>query len=316
MPYISKQFIDSIQEESDVLDVIKRFVDLKKSGSNYKGYSPFTQEKTPSFMVSPAKQIWKCFSSGKGGNNAVSFLMEKGMSFTESIEWLANIYAKDIVYDDSKEAKAYMEKISKQEDLRPLLKATIKKYINAFKKLPENHLAKKEVIEKRKYTKEVVDTYQIGFAPGNKFIYTLLSEKGLTTPGTDLGLISKGNDFYYNRVTYTVFDSNGAPVGISGRDLSKDTKVKWLNSRDTILYDKSKIWYGLNLAKMEIRNKSKAYVVEGYNDVISFQINGLLNTVAPCGTSIHDNQITELKKYTDTVVFAMDGDKAGRSSTL
>ncbi|EKF56217.1 hypothetical protein I215_01803 [Galbibacter marinus] len=316
MPYISKKFIESIQEESDVLDVIKKFVELKKSGANYKGSSPFTAEKTPSFMVSPAKQIWKCFSSGKGGNNAVSFLMETGMSFTESIEWLANTYAKDIVYDDSKEAKAYMEKVSKQEDLRPLLKATIKKYTESFKKLPKSHPAKKEVFEKRKYTEEVVDTYQIGFSPGNKFIYEILSEKGLTASGTDLGLISKGNDFYYNRVTYTVFDKNGAPVGISGRDLSEDSKVKWLNSRDTILYDKSKIWYGLNLAKFEIRNKGKVYVVEGYNDVISFHINGLLNTVAPCGTSIHDNQIAELKKYSDTVVFAMDGDKAGRSSTL
>src|SRR5690606_16863099 len=155
--------------------------------------------------------------------------------------WLANIYAKDIVYDDSKEAKAYMEKVSKQEDLRPVLKATIKKYIEAFGKLPKSHLAKKEVFENRKYNDEVVETYQIGFASGNKFIYALLSEKGLTTAGTDLGLIPKGNDFNYNRVTYTVYDNNGAPVVISGRDLSKDNKINWLNSRDTTLNDKTKI---------------------------------------------------------------------------
>ncbi len=316
MPYISKEFIDLIQDQADLVEVISGFVELKKTGSNFQGLSPFSDESTPSFMVSPSKQIWKDFSTGKGGNNAVSFLMEKGLSYPEAIEYLANKYNKEIVYDDTKESKAYAEKAQKQTALRPLLKATINQYLKQFAALGEDHPAKQEVFVKRQYNQEVVDTYQIGFAPGNKFLYNIFSEKGCISQGEELGLISKNNDFYYNRVTYTVFDKNGEPIGISGRDLATPTKVKWVNSKESILYDKSHVWYGLHIAKNSIRQTGKAYIVEGYNDVIGFQINGLTNTIAPCGTSIADGQISELKKYADSVVFAMDGDAAGKRSVI
>ncbi|UOB16607.1 DNA primase [Abyssalbus ytuae] len=318
MPFISKYFIDKLLDESNILDIIKDFVDLKKSGTNWQGLSPFTKEQTPSFMVSESKQIWKDFSTSKGGNNAISFLMEKGKTFVEAIEYIAGKYGKEIEYEDTKESKAYQEKITKQNDLRPILKATINQYLNKFTELPENHPAKEEVYGKRKYNQDIVDTYQIGYAPGSNFIYNILKEQGLFNDGKQIGIVSDKHDFFNHRVTYTIFDNNGNPVGMAGRDLSGDNKpkIKWLNSKESVLYDKSKVWYGLHLAKEKILQTSRAYVVEGYNDVIAWQTNDIENTVAPCGTSITYGQIKLLKKYADTVVFCMDPDSSGEKSVL
>src|SRR5690606_11478454 len=294
---------------------IKDFVALKKEGANYKGLSPFTEERTPSFVVSPAKQIWKDFSSSKGGNNAISFLMEKGYSFPEAIEYLAKKQGKSIEYDDTKEAKAYQEKLAKINNLRPILKRAIATYQNEFTQLSDNHPAQQEVA-RRGYDPEIIDTYQIGYTPCNKFLYDKLKENGLVGNGEAIGLLSKNNDFYFNRVTYTIFDANGDPISIAGRDLQPDSKLKWINGRTTDLYQKEYVWYGLHIAKAEMRQTGTAYVMEGYNDVIAFQTNDILNAVAPCGTSIHDNQIMVLRKYADIVYFAMDDDKAGRASVL
>jgi len=318
--YISKSFIDRLLDDTKLEEVIQDFVALKKEGANFKGKSPFVDERTPSFVVSPVKQIWKCFSSSKGGNNAISFLMEQGKSYPEAIEYLANRQGKTIEYEDTKEAKAYQEKLVKINELRPVLKRGIATYMAEFKKLPDNHPAKHEVFNHRQYNQDIIDTYQIGFAPGNKFIYNKLKENGLVKAGEDVSLISTkqgvSNDFYYNRVTYTIFDANGEAISIAGRDLQSDTNLKWLNGKTTTLYSKEFTWYGLHIAKAEIRSTGTAYIMEGYNDVIAFQTHGIRNTVAPCGTSIHINQIRTLKKYANVAVFFMDPDKAGKTSTL
>ena len=320
MPYISKPFIDRLQDDCKLEEIIADFVELKKEGANWKGKSPFVDERTASFIVSPVKQIWKCFSSGKGGNNAISFLIENGKSYPEAIEYLANRQGKTIEYDDTKEAKIYQEKLVKINGIRPVLKRGIATYQAEFKKLPDNHPAKQEVFNHRQYTQDIIDTYQIGFAPGNKFIYNKLKENALVKDGEDVSLISTkqgvSNDFYYNRVTYTIFDANGEPISIAGRDLQPDTKLKWLNGKTTTLYSKEFTWYGLHIAKAEIRTTDTAYIMEGYNDVIAFQTHGITNAVAPCGTSIHINQIRTLKKYASVAVFFMDPDNAGKAATL
>lgn len=316
MPHISKNFIETLLDNTRLEEVIKDFVELKKEGANFKGLSPFTNEKTGSFVVSPVKQIWKCFSSGKGGNNAISFLMDNGMSYPEAIEYLAKKQGKELEYDDTKEAKAYQEKLIKINGLRPVLKRVIATYLKEFETLTETHPAKLEVFKKRQYTQDIIDTYQIGFAPGNKFIYNKLKEYALVKTGEEVSVINNDNDFYYNRVTYTIFDANGEPISIAGRDLTHPTKLKWKNGKTTTLYSKEYVWYGLHIAKPEIRRTNIAYIMEGYNDVIAFQTHGILNAVAPCGTSIHDNQILALKKYADIVYFAMDDDKAGKASVL
>lgn len=315
MPHIAKDFIDRIQDDVSLEAVIRDFVELKKAGANLTGLSPFVDEKTPSFMVSPSKQIWKCFSSGKGGNSAISFLMEKGFTYPDAIHYIAKKLGRDVQYDDTDEAKAYAETVKKKEALRPLLKAAIKQYQQQYAQLSDDHPAKKEVA-RRGYDQEVVDTYQIGFAPGNYFIYNILKEKGLVEDGKKINLITdKNKDFYFDRVTYTVFDANGNPISMVGRSLNPDDKkYKWLNSSNTELYEKDNTWYGLHLAKTHMRQTGKAYVVEGYNDVIAFQRYGLLNTVAGCGTNITDSQIRALKRYADIVELCMDGDAAGRKA--
>lgn len=315
MPYIAKPFIDSLLDDCQIETIIQDFVALKKAGANLQGLSPFVDEKTPSFTISPSKQVWKCFSSGKGGNNAISFLIEKGFTYPDAIKYIADKLGKTIQYDDSEEAKAYQEKVLKQEALRPILKASIKKYQEEFAKLPNTHPAKIEVA-RRGYNQEIIDAYQIGFAPGNKFLYNLLKEKALVDAGKKLSILNEAgdNDFYYNRVTYTIFDKNGEPIGLAGRDLNDPPKVKWINPKDTELYKKDITWYGLHLAKAHMRLTNTAYIVEGYNDVIAFQSYNLLNTVAGCGTNITDNQIKVLKQYADIVVLCMDGDAAGQKA--
>ena len=316
MPYIAEHFIEKILDDCQLEKIIGDFVELKKAGANLQGESPFVEEQTPSFIVSPVKQIWKCFSSGKGGNNAISFLMAKDMSYPEALDYIAKKQGRSIEYQDTKQAKAYQEKQVKIQGLRPVLNRAIATYKKELEGLAEDHPAKIEVFFKRQYNQEIVDTYGIGYAPGNKFLYDKLKQAAVVKQGEDVSLLNGTNDFYYNRVTYTIYDKNGEAVGIAGRELKDPPKVKWLNSRSTTLYAKDYTWYGLHIAKAEIRKTNAVYVVEGYNDVIGFQTNGLLNTIAPCGTSIHDNQINELTKYAETVYFAMDGDKAGKKSAL
>jgi DNA primase catalytic core len=316
MPYISQAFIEKLLDETQLEDIIKDFVDLKREGANLKGLSPFAEERTPSFIVSPSKQLWKDFSTNKGGNNAISFLMAKDYSFVDAITYIAQKQGLAVQYEDSKEAKAYQEKLVKITALRPTLKRAIATYQNVFSKLPEDHPAKQEVFNKRQYNQDVIDTYQIGYAPGRSFLYNKLKENALIEDGKATSLLTGTKDFYNDRVTYTIFNANGEPISIAGRELKPDPKIKWLNGRTTELYKKEYTWYGLHIAKQEIRKTNVAYIMEGYNDVIAFQTKGLLNAVAPCGTSIHDNQIKVIKKYADIVYLCMDDDKAGRKSAL
>lgn len=322
MPFIKKETIEKVFESADLVEVIGDYVELKKSGAQYKGKSPFTDEKSGSFMVSVAKGIWKDFSSGKGGNNAVSFLMElpNALTYPEVIEQLANKYGIPIEYEDSAQAKAYQEKVEKREALRPLLEAAIQRYEDAFEKLPADHPAKKEVFEKRGYSQEIVDAYRIGYAPGKKFLFDLCKENGRVKDAQELGLISETNDKWYDRVIYPLIEQKGSkqfPVGIAGRRLSEDKKyAKWMNSSDSDLYKKDSFWYGLDKAREEIARTNTAWLTEGYNDVIAWQTHGLLNTIASCGTAISENQMKLLRKLCEHAVFCMDQDAAGIKAML
>jgi len=321
MPFIKPEIVDKIFETSDMVEVIKDFVDLKKSGATLKGLSPFGDEKSGSFMVSPAKGIWKCFSSGIGGNNAVSFLKAKeGLTYIQAIEWLARKYSIELEYEDSEWAKEYQKKEEKRDELRPLLESVIRKYEEAFQKLPKNHPAKIEVFQKRQYTQEIVEDYRIGYAPGRKFIYEKCVENGRKQDAMDLGLINEKNDKWYDRVIYPLIDRKGTSlvsVGLAGRRLSEDTKyAKWLNSSESELYHKEVFWYGMDKAREDIARKGEAWLVEGYNDVIAWQTNGILNTVASCGTAIAKKQMRQLKKLCSKIVFCFDSDGPGKKAML
>lgn len=319
MAYIKQIFIESLLDRAHIDEVIGKFIDLKRAGANFKAKSPFSEDKTASLMVSPVKNIWKDFSTGKGGTT-VSFVMEhKKCSYPEAIEIIAGIYNEPVQYEAVEFSEKKKEVLEKKEELRNVLKAVHEIYQNQFKSLPNNHKAKIEVLEKRKYTEDTIIEWGIGFAPDN-LLYDKFSKSGKVYQGEALGLIANQWDKYSNRVVYPIHDGNGLIIGLAGRDVSgKTNTAKWINppvNSDNLLYNKSKVWYGLHKAKYHIRKHQEVFICEGYNDVIAWHLYGLENTVAPCGTAITEQQINELKKLCSKAVFCMDPDKAGKAAVI
>lgn len=323
MGYIKKEFVEKILDLAILEEVISDFVSLKKEGANLKGLSPFSNEKTPSFVVSPSKNIWKDFSSGKGGN-VLSFLTEKGYSFVQAIEYLAGKYGETVEYEKPELAEKKKVETTKKEELRKTLQATHNAYIKEYNNLPATHTARTEIEEKRRYTQEDILEWGIGFAPEN-FLYDKLYNSGKVDNGYSLGLIKKGNnnnkyDVYTNRVTYPLHDEFGQLIGLAGRKLSSNQKyAKWINptvNEHNLLYKKSKVLFGIHKAKQAIRQQNECFLVEGYNDVIAFHKHEVPNTVAPCGTAITPNHLSILKRLCEKIVFCMDPDDAGTRAVL
>jgi DNA primase catalytic core len=324
MSYIKQSFIEKLLDAAHIDVVIGKYVELKRAGANLKGKTPFGDERTGSFIVSPVKNIWKDFSTGKGGN-LVSFVMEKeSCTYPEAIKIIAGHVNMQVEYEELQLSEQQKERLEKKEQLRKTLESVWTLYQTEFKNLPEDHPAKIEVYQKRQYNSENVLDWGIGFAPEN-FLYDKLERSGKLEDGKALGLVDKserGNkyDKYSNRVVYPIHDVNGLLIGLAGRDITDNKKTgKWINPNvndKNILYNKSKVLYGLHKAKAFIRKRQEVFIVEGYNDVIGFHEYGLENTVAPCGTAITDEQINLLKKFTSKVVLCMDPDKAGMNSVL
>ncbi|MCH8491385.1 MAG: DNA primase [Oceanicaulis sp.] len=316
MSYIKTECADKIRESADIVKVVGRFVELKKVGANYKASSPFATDKTPSFIVSPAKQIFKCFSSGLGGD-AFKFVMEhQRVNFPEALKIVGEIMAVPIEYENAEWAQKKAEETTKKDALREILTTAHKLYQKELQKLPDDHPAKLE-IQRRGYGKDEVIEYGIGYAPGGPFLFDRLAKASKTREGRKLGLIGEKADKFWDRVIYPIHDRNGLLVGFAGRDVSgKKDSAKWINPIESEMYLKDKIWYGMHLARNAIDRTWKAYLVEGYNDVIAFQSNGVMNTVAGCGTAITENQMLALKKLTSHVVLALDPDNAGIKSAL
>lgn len=317
MGLIKQSFIDSLYDSVDIVEVVaSQCSDLKKRGKTWFCNSPFSDEKTPSFAVDAAKQRFKCFSTGKGGN-VVTFVMEtKGKTFPEAIQWLADFKNLPVEYENAEWAKKALEVKNKKEELRPILKAAWSKFQEALWSLPPNHPAHLE-LKKRGYDPETAKDWGIGFAPGKDFIYSKVYEIGKTKEAREIGLIGDSQDKFWNRLIYPIHDKNDLLVGFAGRDLSgRANSAKWINPSDSVIYSKDKILFGFSRAAAAIQKRNEVYLVEGYNDVIAWQRFGLENTVASCGTAITDSQISILKKLTSKVCFTMDGDAAGVTSVL
>lgn len=316
MGYINKEFTERMIELAKIEDVIGDFVKLERNGSNFKGLSPFGKEKTPSFVVSPVKQIFKDFHSGKGGN-VISFLMEKDppMSYPEAVEYIAKKYNETVDYDTSNTSAAYLEKQKKKEEIRPILKLVHEKYIAQYKILKENHPARFEVEDKRKYDIDTIIEWGIGFAPQN-FLYDILKNSGRVQEGKELGLLinSPNNvyDKYSDRVIYPIHNHNGLLIGFAGRDITgRAKKAKWINPEGNILYQKSEVLYAMHKAKAQIKKRDEAWVVEGYNDAIAWHNHDMENTVSASGTALSDIHITAIKKLCSRIVLCFDPDEAG-----
>ncbi len=314
---IPKQTIDEIFQAARVEEVIGEFVHLKKSGSSYKAKSPFVDEKTPSFMVSPAKQIWKCFSSGKGGN-VVSFIMEhEHFSYVEALRWLANKYQIEIKEDREQTAEEIAE-ISIRENLSVINEFAKNHFADNIINHEQGRAIGMSYFKERGFREDIITKFQLGYCLDESEGFTKRAlEKGYKLEYLEKAGLTKTKDgrhfdFFRGRVMFPIHSVAGKVLGFGGRTLKTEKSVaKYFNSPETELYNKSKILYGLYFAKNSIIKTDRCFLVEGYTDVISLHQSGLENVVASSGTSLTIDQIKLIKRYTDNITILYDGDAAG-----
>lgn len=318
---IKKETIDAIFEAARVEEVIGDFVQLKKSGSNYKGLSPFVNEKTPSFMVSPAKQIWKDFSSGKGGN-AISFIMEhEHFTYPEALRYLANKYQIEI--EETEQSDEEKQALNERESLFVVSEFAKKYFHNILLKTDEGLAIGHSYFKERGFTDETIKTFQLGYSPdqwdaftkealGKGYKLEFLEKTGLTIVKDD-----KKFDRFKGRVMFPIQSMSGRVLGFGGRILTTDKKAaKYLNSPESDIYYKSKVLYGIFHAKQEIASKDNCYLVEGYTDVIQMHQAGIKNVVASSGTALTPDQIRLINRLTKNITVLFDGDAAGMRASL
>ena len=318
---ISRSTIDQVFETARVEEVIGEFVQLKKAGSNFKGLSPFTDEKSPSFMVSPVKQIWKDFSTGKGGN-AVSFLMEhEHYSYPEAIKFLAKKY--NIEIEETVQSDQEKEQMNERESMF-LVSNFAKEY---FHDILLNSTQGKAIglsyFKERGFNENSIKKFDLGYCLDNwdSFTNEALKKgydiKYLASTGVTIVREKKQFDRFKGRVMFPIHSMSGRILGFGGRTLSSDKKTaKYVNSPESDIYHKSKILYGIYQAKKEIAKQDNCYLVEGYTDVISFYQSGIENVVASSGTALTSDQIRLVHRLTKNITVLFDGDAAGIRASL
>jgi DNA primase len=320
---ISKATIDTVFETARVEEVIGDFVQLKRAGSNFKGLSPFSDERSPSFMVSPVKQIWKDFSSGKGGN-AVAFLMEhEHFTYPEAIRYLAKKYNIEIEEtEQTQEEKA-------NTDVRESMYLVSEFAKNYFHDILTNSEEGKAIgysyFKERGFTNETIKKFALGYSPeqwdafskealGKGYKLEFLESTGLTIAKEDSDRLI---DRFRGRVMFPIQSMSGRILGFGGRILGNDKKAaKYLNSPESDIYHKSKVLYGIFHAKQSIAKLNNCYLVEGYTDVIQFNQSGIENVVASSGTALTPDQIRLINRLTKNITVLYDGDAAGLRASI
>lgn len=315
---MANALLDDLLSSSDIVDIVGKYVPLKRAGSNFSGCCPFHNEKTPSFMVSPTKQIFKCFGCGKWGN-VFTFLQEiERIDFRDAVKELAKIQHFDMEkYDTS------LKKIASDSDEKGKLKRLHSLAQQFFREqLKASSEALNYLQEKRKLTPELIQLFEIGFAPDKHYeLIQLLRKKGFNDEDLLEASLAKRNAngeiyaFFRNRITFPIFDTMGNVIGFSARVLNPEDKPKYLNSAEHKAFEKSKILYGLNFAKNAIREQEKLIVVEGQMDVLGLAKLGFPIGVATSGTSLTDDHVKLLKRYTENIYLMFDNDSAGQQAT-
>lgn len=318
---ISKTTIDQVYETSRVEEVIGDFVGLKKSGSNFKGLSPFTEERSPSFMVSPVKQIWKDFSSGKGGN-VVAFLMEhEHFSYPEAIRYLAKKY--NIEIEETEQTDAEKEKLNERESMFLVAEHAKNYFKDTLWKLSEGKAIGLTYFKERGFTDETIKKFDLGYSPQEKdifsktalkngFLIEYLEKTGLTIVKENFHI-----DRFRGRVIFPIKSLSGRVVGFGGRILGENKKTaKYLNSPESEIYHKSNVLYGIYEAKQSIAKEDVCYLVEGYTDVIQMVQSGVTNVVSSSGTALSEPQVRLIQRLTQNIVVLFDGDAAGLRAAL
>ena len=311
---ISKSTIDKIFDTVIIEDVIAEFVNLKKTGANYKGLSPFNDEKTPSFVVSPSKEIWKDFSSGKGGN-VISFLMElEQFSYPEALLFLAEKYNIQVEYDQLDPQQ------KEQENERQATIIVLNFIKSIFMKQLVNNQVALDYLQLRGFTQSTIDKFAIGYsAKSDNSIVLDTKNAGYNVKYLTQARIvnDRGINRFGGRIMFPIFSLTGDVLGFGGRLLdNKEQSVKYLNSDSSDLYQKSKILYGMHLAKKHIKKLDFCYLVEGYTDVMALYQHGIQNVVSSCGTALTHDQIRLIRRFTKNIVILFDSDSAGIKATI
>jgi len=318
---ISKNTIDQVYETARVEEVIGDFVGLKKSGTNFKGLSPFTQERSPSFMVSPVKQIWKDFSSGKGGN-VVAFLMEhEHFSYPEAIRYLAKKY--NIEIEETEQTDAEKEKLNERESMFLVAEHANSYFKNTLWEASDGKAIGLTYFKERGFADETIKKFDLGYSPQEKdafsksalkngFQLEFLEKTGLTIVNENYQV-----DRFRGRVMFPIKSLSGRVVGFGGRILGDNKKTaKYLNSPESEIYHKSKVLYGIYEAKQSVAKEDVCYLVEGYTDVIQMVQSGVTNVVSSSGTALTELQIRLIQRLTQNIVVLFDGDAAGLRASL
>jgi DNA primase len=315
---IPEEIVRQISDTADIVEIISENIDLKKTGRNYKGFSPWNNEKTPSFIVSPDKNIFKDFSSGKAGN-AVTFLMEyHGLTYIEALVNLANRYGITLPNQQNEKDVEESDKRSKMLTIAQLSTEFFAKYL-----FSKDGKVAYQYFKKRGYNNEIIEKFSLGAAPDSwNELHNYLINKGYSNEIlNDVGIIrisEKTNnpfDYFRNRAIFTIKDFLGRPIGFGARQLNEEDQPKYLNSPQSLIYDKSKVLFGIFEAKNEIRNKGYAIITEGYTDVITLHQYKYPQAVASSGTALTDEQLKLLKRYTSKLFFLYDSDEAGQKAT-
>lgn len=325
---IGKTTIDQVYETARLEEVIGDFVQLKKSGSNFKGLSPFTDERSPSFMVSPVKQIWKDFSSGKGGN-VVAFLMEhEHFTYPEAIKYLAKKY--NIEVEETEQSNEQKEQANERESMY-LVSEFARDHFKEM--LWDTELGKAiglSYFKERGFTDETIKQFELGYcldqwdgftkaALDKGYQLDYLDKTGLTIVKEDANNPNNPRTFdrFKSRVMFPIHSLSGRVLGFGGRILTNEKKAaKYLNSPESDIYHKSKVLYGIYYAKQAIAKEDTCYLVEGYTDVIQFFQRGIHNVVSSSGTALTPEQIRLINRLTKNITVLFDGDAAGLRASL
>jgi len=315
---ISKKSIEEVFQTMQIEDIVQDFVTLRRRGTNLQGLCPFHNEKTPSFNVSPSKNIFKCFGCGEGGN-AIHFLMEhENMSYPDAIRYIAKKYG--IELEETQQSQEYEIEKQRQESFYLINEFAQQYYEEQLFETDKGKSIGLSYFRRRGFSEETIRKFGLGYAPPGKDQFTLravqqgydqalLRELGLTT--------QYGRDFFRDRVMFTIRNISGKVIAFAGRIMQKDAKApKYINSPETEIYHKSKVLYGIHLARTPIRRQDQCILTEGYTDVISLHQHGVENVVASSGTSLTEGQIGLIKRYTNHLTILYDGDAAGAKAAL
>ncbi len=318
--FIPEEIIEDVRSRSDIVEILSEYIILKKAGRNYKSLCPFHNEKTPSFMVSSEKQIFHCFGCGAGGN-VFNFLMKmEGLTFFEAVKKLAT--RAGVKLPSPARNREFSREYKEKESLLKLNEYVADYYHRYLLEL-KNTGQTRTYLKKREISLDIIKKFKIGYAVKGNNLLRSTQQKGYS-----LELLKKGGlvsfyaesqrsrDYFQERLIFPIYSHQGQVIAFGGRVLSEDKKPKYLNSPETLLYNKSRNLYGLNIAAGAIRSRGQVIILEGYIDVLTSHQYGIENAVATLGTSLTQEHVHLLKRYTEEVLITYDADSPGISATL